>query len=293
MVEVKRDVDQEPAAKQYLAFLGAYTLHERLLLHLAALSTSIDEASIPMEIHDSPFTYFLICCKTTCKIWKIWRKPQTSYKDQERLEPIRYNLQLLDEIDIARSRDRQQLADWINLIHYYGSTKHLAALQNDVRAATLKLGKIGNTHWMADIAFVYSNDEGTEIRPVQQSDLLQAYHRGDLEPVGDISDEVVDFEDGIQVAHDSGMRSRFRRSKKKMRTQDGSSTSTLLTSVSNTRACRLERCLVDKAKKGRMQFPSLLANCRHGRILLLRKLQIRGGEIEVLRRYSLLRELGA
>ncbi|RFU34756.1 hypothetical protein B7463_g1537, partial [Scytalidium lignicola] len=149
MAEIKRDVDQEPAAKQYLAFLGAYTLHEDQQHH------------------------------------------QTSSEDQERLEPIRYDLQLLDEIDIARSRDRQQLADWINLIHYYGSTKHLAALQNDVRAATLKLGNTGKTDWMAGIAFVYSNDEGTEIRAVQQSDLLKAYHRGDLEPEGDISDEVL------------------------------------------------------------------------------------------------------
>lgn len=256
MVEVKRDIDQEPAAKQYLAFLGAYTLHERLLLRLAALGTSVNEAASPIEIDDSLAMYLLTCCKTTCKIWKmqIRRKPkdqkhrQTSSADQERLEPIRYDLQLLAEIDIARTRDREQLADWINLIHYYGSTKHLAALQADVRAATLRAGK---TDWMARIAFVYSNDEGTKIRAVQQSDLLKAYHRGDLEPEGDISDEVVDFEDGMEVAHDSGMRSRLRSSKKKKRTQDGSSTSTLLTPASDPRGLSIEKMSSGQIEEGK------------------------------------------
>jgi len=243
MAEIKRDVDQEPAAKQYLAFLGAYTLHERLLLRLAALCTNVNEATIPIEIDDSLSTYLLTCCKTICKIWKmqIRRKPrnqrhcQTSSGDQERLEPIRYDLQLLDEIDIAISRERQQLADWINLIHYYGSTKYLAALQTDVRAATLRPA---NTDWMARIAFVYSDDEGTKIRAVQQPDLSKAYNRGDLEPDGDIGREVVDFEIGKEVLYDSGMRSRLRSSKKG--TEDGSSASTLLTSASDPRGLSIK-----------------------------------------------------
>jgi hypothetical protein len=254
MVEIKRDVDQEPAAKQYLAFLGAYTLHERLLLRLAALSSSVNEAAIPMEIDDSLSTYLLTCCKTTCKIWKmqIRRKPrdqrhrQTSSEGQERLEPIRYDLQLLDEIDIAIPRKRQQLADWINLIHYYGSTKHLTALQTDVRAAMLRPA---NTDWMARIAFVYSNDDGTKIQAVQRSDLSKAYNRGDLEPDEDISSDVVDFEIGREVLYDSGMRSRLRSSKKGP--QDGSSTSTLLASASDPCGLSIEMMSSGRYKEGK------------------------------------------
>lgn len=191
LVEVKRSIDYEPAAKHYMAFLGAYTIHERLLLRLAA-SNKRTATDHPIHLDPSLSVYILTCCGKVCKVWKMHIR-EISRADRGRgQEPIRYDLKFLDVMDVSSIRQQDKLKRWINYIHYYGSTTHFEALKSDAAAAK-KLQGLDAVDWMGNLAFIYDNDAGNTVRAVRCSDLQKAYGRGDLTPERAVSRNVVEF----------------------------------------------------------------------------------------------------
>jgi hypothetical protein len=221
LIEIKSSAEKEFAAKQYMAFLGAYTLHERLLLRLAA-STTVNTAMVDiasLEIDQSLSLYIMTCCGTVCKIWNmhVREMPQNSLSNNDKtsLQPIRYDLELLEEIDIQDRRKHAKLAQWINNIHYFGSTKHLDSLRIDAAEAQ-KLQGSNTMDWTTEYAFVYdyTNRDGDgswrRIRPVRKAEMQKAYDREEFVPEEKVAREVVDFVEGGRMAFVKSRRGRGR-----------------------------------------------------------------------------------
>ena len=68
----------------------------------------------PVEFDNNLAVYCITCCGQACKIWRmsIWTK-----ETKLDLKPVRYDMQLLDTLDLEEDNHDQRLCDRINALN--------------------------------------------------------------------------------------------------------------------------------------------------------------------------------
>ena len=204
IVEIKSENTEANslAAEQYSAFISAYLLHERLLLHWIAKNESI-ESNNPVEFNDSLAIHCITCCGSVCKIWRMSVRANTAGLDHE---PIRYDMQILDTLDLETNNGDLRLCDWINAFNALALTVQFKDIITDLQGiqtneSLLSANKsrisptIPHTYtWTSKVGFVYNAGSATEICVARLSDLRKAYNNGDIKADEQIGDKVIEWD---------------------------------------------------------------------------------------------------
>lgn len=180
------------AAEHYSAFISAYLLHERLLLHWIAKNGSI-ELNNPVEFNDNLAVHCITCCGPVCKIWRMSIRAK---KTRSNLEPIRYDMQQLDILDLEEENGGQRLCDWINALNALALTVQFEGIIADLEEIQANESRLSpdayhNYSWTSKVGFVYKGGSTTEICVAPLDKLRKAYNNGDIKPDGQIGDKVV------------------------------------------------------------------------------------------------------
>jgi hypothetical protein len=182
------------AAENYSAFMSAYLLHERLLLRWTTKNISGD-SNVPVKLDDSLAIHCITCCGPACKIWRMSiRKKETS----SNLEPVRYDMRLLDDFDIGVEDDAyQKLCDWINALNALALTAQFEGIVADLKeikanAISRSTQPSGTYSWTSKIGFVYKTGSDTEICAAPLSEIQEAYTKGAIQSERPIGDKIVD-----------------------------------------------------------------------------------------------------
>jgi len=180
------------AAEHYCAFMSAYLLHERLLLHWIAKNESI-KSNNPVEFNDDLAVYCITCCGPACRIWRTSIRTKEINSD---LEPVRYDMRLLDDLDLDEDDGGQRLCDWINALNALALTVQFEGIITDLKGIKVNESRlppgIPNTYsWTSKVGFVYSEGSVTEIRVAPLSELRKAYNNGDIKTHEQIGDKVI------------------------------------------------------------------------------------------------------
>ena len=207
IVEIKsEDTDANNlAAEHYSAFISAYLLHERLLLHWIAKNESI-ESNNPVEFNDSLAIHCITCCGSACKIWRmsIRQKAGSGLEPVGDLEPVRYDMRLLDTLDLETDNGDQRLCDWINALNALALTVQFEGIVADLKGiqanesrlspanASLLSPIIAHTYsWTSRVGFVYKAGSTKEICVAPLGKLRKAYINGDIKAERRVGDKVV------------------------------------------------------------------------------------------------------
>jgi hypothetical protein len=156
ITEDKAWADFECEARQYLAFIAAFLLQERLLLrHLT------DKAQDELEIHfdESLCVYAMTNCGPVSTIYKmIVRNEFTNLGDSKVKKAVRFDLVKLCDMDLTIEAHCEQLKVWVNYIHHWGKTVHMPAVMAEGSEASQSKYYI-NGGWKETLArksFYYS-----------------------------------------------------------------------------------------------------------------------------------------
>jgi hypothetical protein len=187
------------AAEHYCALMSAYLLHERLLLHWIAKNESI-KSNDPVEFNDLA-VYCVTCCGPVCRIWRMSIRAK---EVDSGLEPVRYDMQLLDDLDIEEGNGDQRLCDWINALNALALTAQFKGIITDLKGIQDKESRLSsaipnNYSWTSKVGFVYNEGSTTEIRVAPLSELRKAYNNGDIKAVGQIADKVMEWNEKGQL----------------------------------------------------------------------------------------------
>lgn len=180
------------AAEHYCAFMSAYLLHERLLLHWIAKNESI-KSNNPVEFNDDLAVYCITCCGSACRIWRTSIRTKEINSD---LEPVRYDMRILDDLDLDEDDGSQRLCDWINALNALALTVQFEGIIADLKGIQANESRLpsaipNNYSWTSKIGFVYSEGSVTEIRVAPLSELRKAYNNGDIKAHEQIGDKVI------------------------------------------------------------------------------------------------------
>ncbi|KAF2807478.1 uncharacterized protein BDZ99DRAFT_478950 [Mytilinidion resinicola] len=182
------------AAENYLAFMSAYLLHERLILRW--LTKNNCKGSInAVEIDDSLAIHCISCCGPICKIWRMSIRPRPDPSSSP-LKPVRYDMQRLDTLDIRNNRGVSRLGDWINILNAFGLTAQLGGIAADLEAIDANPPVSDEYSWASEKGFVYNpvsegNSEGIHILAVPLKELRNAYTKGTIKADEYIGNKVV------------------------------------------------------------------------------------------------------
>ena len=191
------------AAEHYSAFISAYLLHERLLLHWIAKNESI-KSNNPVEINDSLAVHCMTCCGSACKIWRMSVRKKETKSD---LEPVRYDMQLLDTLDLENGNDDKRLCDWINALNALALTVQFKDIIADLKGVQANESRLSaneshlspathNYSWTSKVGFVYKAGS-TQICVASLDELRKAYNNGDIKAGAGqrIGDKVIEWDD--------------------------------------------------------------------------------------------------
>jgi hypothetical protein len=194
IAEVKsgNSVDNHLAAEHYCAFMSAYLLHERLLLHWIAKNESI-KSNEPVEFDNNLAVYCITCCGSECRIWRMSIRIKEVDSD---LEPVRYDMQLLDSLDLEDDNHDQRLCDWINAINALALTVQFDGIIADLKGIQANEYHLSSDiphdySWTSKVGFVYKAGSTKEICVAPLDELRKAYNNGDIIAEGHIGDKVV------------------------------------------------------------------------------------------------------
>lgn len=191
------------AAEQYSAFISAYLLHERLLLHWIAKNESI-ESNNPVEFNDNLAIHCITCCGSVCKIWRMSVRANTGLDH----EPIRYDMQILDTLDLETDNRDQRLCDWINAFNALALTVQFKDIITDLQGIQANESLLSSANksrlsptiphtysWTSKVGFVYNAGSATEICVAPLSDLRKAYKNGEIKADEQIGDKVIEWDE--------------------------------------------------------------------------------------------------
>ncbi|KAH7317251.1 hypothetical protein BKA65DRAFT_515641 [Rhexocercosporidium sp. MPI-PUGE-AT-0058] len=146
----------ERAARQYLAFVMASLLHEKLLLwHM----TEKAQANTAIPSDDEALQVFgMTNCGKNTKIFRMnIRRGHKSDSERKERRYARYDLMRLADLDLTKDKDCEELKMWMNYIHYWGLTVHKEALS--AKAAEAVSGPVlstpGYPEFLSRVAFYY------------------------------------------------------------------------------------------------------------------------------------------
>lgn len=195
IAEIKSEdtVSNHLAAEHYSAFISAYLLHERLLLHWITKNESI-ESNNPVEFNDNLAVHCITCCGPACKIWRMSIRIKKEVSSD--LEPVRYDMRLLDTLDLDEDGGGQRLCDWINALNALALTVQFEDIITDLEKIQINESRLppASSHtysWASKVGFVYKAGSATEICVAPLGELRKAYNNGDIIAVGRIGDKVV------------------------------------------------------------------------------------------------------
>ena len=196
VVEIKLDNSEanQLAAEHYTALLSAYLLHERLLLHWIAKNESI-KSNNPVEFDNNLAVYCITCCGQACKIWRMSIRAKETELD---FEPVRYDMQLLDTLDLEEGNHDQRLCDWINALNALALTVQFNDIIADLKGIGIRANEARlnpatlHTHsWTSKVGFVYKAGSTTQICVASLDKLRKAYNNGDIKTELQIGDKVI------------------------------------------------------------------------------------------------------
>lgn len=180
------------AAENYCALMSAYLLHERLILHWIAKNEDISSNN-PVELNGSVAVHCITCCGPAYKIWRMSIRPKdpTSH-----LEPVRYDMQLLDSFNLEKKNGDQRLCDWINSLNALALTVQFESIVADLKAIQANEASIPPTSdhsysWTSRIGFVYKAGSPTQVCIAPLDKLREAYNKGTIQAPGRIGNKVI------------------------------------------------------------------------------------------------------
>ena len=180
------------AAENYCALMSAYLLHERLILHWIAKNEDIGSNN-PVELNDSVAVHCITCCGPAYKIWRmsIRTKDTTSH-----IEPVRYDMQLLDSFNLEKKNGDQRLCNWINSLNALALTVQFESIVADLKAIQANAASIppASDHsysWTSRIGFVYKAGSPTQVCIAPLDKLRGAYNKGTIQAPGRIGNKVI------------------------------------------------------------------------------------------------------
>ena len=193
LAEIKdEDADAKHlAAENYSALMSAFLLHERLLLHWIAKNDNA-KSNNPVKLDDSLAIHCITCCGEVCKIWRMSIRIKETSSD---LEPVRYDMRLLDTFDIEL--ESQRLCDWINALNALALTAQFEGIIEDLKEIYAYVPHLSPEAdqaflWTSRMGFVYKAGSGTEICVAPLSEIHRAYSKGKIVAEQPIGDKVVD-----------------------------------------------------------------------------------------------------
>jgi hypothetical protein len=174
--------------------MTSYLLHERLLLHWIAKNDNVNSNN-PVTLDDSLAVHCITCCGEVCKIWRMSiRIKETS----SNLEPVRYDMELLDTFDIETdNRASKRLCDWINTLNALALTVQFEGIIKDLKEINAYVPYLSPRadrafSWTSRVGFVYKAGSATEICVAPLSEIRKAYNKGKIVAEQPIGDKVVD-----------------------------------------------------------------------------------------------------
>lgn len=180
------------AAENYCALMSAYLLHERLILHWITKNKDINSNN-PIELNNSLAVHCITCCGPAYKIWRMSIRPKDT---ASHLEPVRYDMQLLDSFHLEMKNGDQRLCDWINSLNALALTVQFESIVKDLKAIQANTASIPLTFdhsysWTSRIGFVYKAESPTQVCIAPLEKLRKAYNKGTIQAPGRIGDKVI------------------------------------------------------------------------------------------------------
>lgn len=180
------------AAENYCALMSAYLLHERLLLHWIAKNEDINSNN-PVELNGSVAVHCITCCGPAYKIWRMSIRPKET---DLHLEPVRYDMQILDSFNLEKKNGDQQLCDWINSLNALALTAQFKSIVVDLKAILDNAASTPPTSdhsysWTSRIGFVYKAGSPTQVCIAPLDKLRKAYNKGTIQAPGRIGNKVI------------------------------------------------------------------------------------------------------
>ena len=146
----------------------------------------------PVEFDgDSLAVHCITCCGSKCKIWRMSIRPMKTSSD---LEPIRYDMQRLQTLDLEEPDHAQQLCDWINTLNALALTVQFDDIIAETKQVIANAAKLAATYsfsWTSKIGFVYVPGSPTKIQAAPLNELRNAYNRGEIKAEERIGNTVV------------------------------------------------------------------------------------------------------
>lgn len=180
------------AAENYCALMSAYLLHERLILHWIAKNED-KSSNNPVELDGSVAVHCITCCGPAYNIWRM--SIRTKYTTSD-LEPVRYDMQLLDSFNLENKNGDKRLCDWINSLNALALTVQFESIVTDLKAIQANAASIppASDHsylWMSRIGFVYKAGSPTQVCIAPLDKLRRAYNKGSIQAEQRIGDKVI------------------------------------------------------------------------------------------------------
>jgi hypothetical protein len=185
------------AAENYCALMSAYLLHERLILRWITKNSTV-QSNNPVELDDSLAVHCITCCGPRCKIFRMSIREKDTPSD---IEPVRYDMEKLDEFSIETKYGDEQLCDWINTLNALALTAQFKSLIMDINAvqALPTPPASCSDSWTSKIGFVYRTGSQKEICVKQLDDLRKAYTQGEIKAEQTIGDKAIQWDEKGQA----------------------------------------------------------------------------------------------
>ncbi|KAF4627652.1 hypothetical protein G7Y89_g10498 [Cudoniella acicularis] len=134
ITEEKQSADLQSEAQQYLAFVCACILQERLLLrHL----TDLAQQDSKILWDESLCVYGMTNYGGASTIWKMYVRNESSSLGASKVKSkktsngkkfVRFDFRKLCSLNLTIEKDCNKLKDWVNYIHYWGLKVHMPAV---------------------------------------------------------------------------------------------------------------------------------------------------------------------
>lgn len=158
VTEEKSEDSHSDAARHYLCLILGCLLYERLLLrHME------DQAQATSEISSIDLClYGMTNCGQQVTIYKMFVRANVNAPKSPK-RPVRFDLNILDVLDITIEAEGDKLKTWINFIHYWGMTIHKPAVMAEGFKAFEGMfhQKNGWEERLASTAFYYTAKSNT------------------------------------------------------------------------------------------------------------------------------------